>query len=98
VELLSDISAAPAPVDMEMAERMIKALKGYPLLSGFRGSAPADVASICEIVKNVSYLMAGFPAVEEIDLNPVKVFDQGKGSVVVDCKVFLRAGLLTKNK
>jgi acyl-CoA synthetase (NDP forming) len=98
VELLSDISAAPAPVDMEMAERMIKALKGYPLLSGFRGSAPADVASICEIVKNVSCLMAGFPAVEEIDLNPVKVFDQGKGSVVVDCKVFLRAGLLTKNK
>ena len=89
VELISDSCPSPAPVDMDLAERMIKSLKGYPLLSGFRSSPPADVKSLCRIIKGVSDLMAGFPAIEAIDLNPVKVLERGSGSVVVDCKIFL---------
>jgi hypothetical protein len=74
---------------MEMAERMVKSLKGYPLLDGYRGFPAADVESLCRIIKQVSDLMVAFPDISEIDLNPVRVLDMGKGSVVVDCKVFL---------
>lgn len=89
VELFSDINLAIAPIDLDMAKRMIKSLKGYKLLEGYRGSPPADVDSLCGILKRVSDLMVCFPAISEIDLNPVKVLDQGEGSMVIDCKVFL---------
>ena len=91
VELLSDVIQAPAPVDVDMAERMIRSLKGYPLLSGFRGSLPADVPALCHVIKAISDLMYGFPVIEEIDLNPVKVFERGQGTTVVDCKIFLKS-------
>jgi acetyltransferase len=89
VELFSDIHLALAPIDLDMARRMVESLKGYPLLKGYRGTVPADVNAVCKILKRVSDLMVLFPGVSEIDLNPIKVLDQGGGSVVIDCKVFL---------
>ena len=98
VEVFSDIRLSLAPVDRETARSMVEALKGYELLKGFRGSAPADVEALCGIVERVSVLMALFPAIDEIDLNPVKVLDQGQGAVVVDCKVFLaRPGMSSRS-
>jgi acyl-CoA synthetase (NDP forming) len=89
VELLADVCAAPAPVSPEMANRMTASLKSHDLLTGYRGKAPADVASLVDIIVKVSHLMATFPEIEEIDLNPVMVMDDGLGSVVVDCKMFI---------
>lgn len=91
VEFVSDIILALAPIDVGMARCMVESLKGYQLLKGYRGTPPADVDSLCEILKRVSDLMVNFPAINEIDLNPVKVLGQGEGSVVIDCKIFLKS-------
>jgi acyl-CoA synthetase (NDP forming) len=91
VEFVSDIILALAPIDVGMARCMVESLKGYQLLKGYRGTPPADVDSLCEILKRVSDLMVNFPAINGIDLNPVKVLGQGEGSVVIDCKIFLKS-------
>jgi acyl-CoA synthetase (NDP forming) len=96
VELWNDVCAAPAPVGPEMARRMIASLKSHPLLTGYRGSAPADVAALTEIIVKVSNLMVAFPEIEEIDLNPVMVMDQG--AVPVDCKIFLNKKAKTEGQ
>jgi acyl-CoA synthetase (NDP forming) len=89
VELFADFQLAVAPVDMTMAGHMIQSLRGYPLLQGYRGAPPMDIESIAMLIKHISDLMANFPSISEIDLNPVRVFPQGEGSLVIDCKVFL---------
>jgi acetate---CoA ligase (ADP-forming) len=90
VELFSDISIRLAPVDTNMARSMLETLKCYPLLKGYRGAPPADLDSLFNIIKQVSDLMVNFPAISEIDLNPVKVLNQGEGAVAVDCRVILK--------
>jgi len=67
---------------------MVESLRGYQLLKGYRGTLPADVDSLCEILKRTSDAMVNFPVISEIDFNPVKVLAQGEGSVVIDCKLF----------
>ncbi|MGV8057320.1 MAG: acetate--CoA ligase family protein [Smithellaceae bacterium] len=89
VEIFSDVKLAVAPIDMETAQQMVQSLKGFPLLQGYRGMPPADIDSLCAIVKGVSDLMVHFPLIGEIDLNPVRVFGPGESSAVLDCKFFL---------
>ncbi len=89
VELFADFQLAVAPVDMTTARHMIQSLKGYPLLKGYRGGAPLDIDFLSKIIQRISDLMANFPSIREIDLNPVRVFPQGEGALVIDCKVFL---------
>lgn len=89
VELFADFQLAVAPIDTTMARHMIQTLWGYPLLHGYRGASPMDIDSLCTILKHISDLMAVFPSISEIDLNPVKVLPAGEGSLVIDCKVFL---------
>jgi acyl-CoA synthetase (NDP forming) len=89
VELFADFQLVVAPVDKTMAGRMIQSLRGYPLLQGYRGASPMDIDSLSMLLKHISDLMVNFPSISEIDLNPVRVFTQGEGSLVIDCKVFL---------
>ncbi|MBI5180912.1 MAG: acetate--CoA ligase family protein, partial [Nitrospirae bacterium] len=87
VELLKDVSFGIAPVNMDEAMEMIKQIKGYPLLTGFRGSLPVDIDAIAKALITISELLNGVNDISEIDLNPVIVYPQGL--VVVDAKVLL---------
>ena len=71
VEVLKDVVFEIAPVEMPEAERMIKSIKGYPLLAGARGSKPAHLKSLIDIVVGISRLSLELPEIKEIDLNPV---------------------------
>jgi succinyl-CoA synthetase beta subunit len=72
VELIKDSAAELAPVTREQAGAMLKRLKGYPLLTGFRGSEPVDIAAIEKIIVAVSELAADHAAeIAEIDVNPI---------------------------
>ncbi|MDF7774773.1 acetate--CoA ligase family protein [Sphingomonas sp. AOB5] len=72
VELIKDSAAELAPVTHEQASAMLKRLKGYPLLTGFRGSDPVDIDAIERIIVAVSELAADHPAdIAEIDVNPI---------------------------
>lgn len=87
VELLKDVSFGIAPINMDEAMEMIKQIKGYPLLTGFRGSLPVDIDAIAKTLITISGLLNGVNDISEIDLNPVIVYPQGL--VVVDSKVLL---------
>jgi acyl-CoA synthetase (NDP forming) len=69
-ELLGDVVFAPAPVDEAGARAMIDRLGGRPLLDGFRGSDPADVAELARIVSLVSRGLVG-SGLHEVEINPL---------------------------
>ena len=72
VELLQDSAAELAPVTREQAEAMLARLKGYKLLTGFRGSEPVDIDAIEKIIVAVSELAADHAGtIAEIDVNPI---------------------------
>ncbi len=84
VELFKDVSFGLAPLSEEDAVRLVREVKGYILLAGFRGKPPADVGILSSIIVRVSKLMAT-GLIEEIDLNPVSVYP--KGAMVLDAKM-----------
>ena len=85
VELLEDVTFALAPVDAEEAIRMIEGLQGFPLLCGYRNLPSADIAALANVISGVSRLIATYPEIGEIDLNPVMA--TGSDAVAVDWKI-----------
>lgn len=87
-ELFKDVVYRPAPVSTDEAADMLLALKGAPLLNGFRGARKADVSAAAILIAQVSQLAAQLkPDVAEIELNPVLVHAAGEGVTVVDALV-----------
>ena len=87
VELFKDVSFRIAPFDHEVALDMIAETKGYRALQGMRGENPKDIASLAELLVRVSQLAARYPQIREIDLNPIRVYDQGYS--VLDARILL---------
>ena len=89
VELLRDISLRITPLtDLDAAE-MLRSLKTWPLFTGYRGAAPLDVEALEDLVLRVSAMVEDLPHIAELDLNPVLVYEAGKGCSVVDARVRL---------
>jgi acyl-CoA synthetase (NDP forming) len=86
VEALKDVSFRVIPVTERDAQEMMEEIKGYKLLQGYRGCS-ADLASLREILLKVSGLVTTYPAIKEVDLNPV--FAYPEGSLVVDARMIL---------
>jgi len=87
VELLKDVSFRIVPLEREDAQEMIREIKGYPLLEGYRGSEPVDVSILEEILLRVSAFVDNNPDIKELDLNPI--FAYKDGAVAVDARVIL---------
>jgi acetyl coenzyme A synthetase (ADP forming)-like protein len=85
VELLRDVSVRLAPLTTADAAEMVRELKSYPLLTGFRGGAPRDVAALEDALLRVGALAEDLPQIAELDCNPLLVLDEG--AVVVDARV-----------
>ncbi|MFH1821148.1 MAG: acetate--CoA ligase family protein [Methanobacteriota archaeon] len=89
VEVLKDISFRLAPLSEEDARNMIQEIKGYPVLAGLRGTPPADIDAIVNLIQKVGQLAFEFPEISELDINPVFVFNKGKGVIAVDARIVL---------
>lgn len=89
VELLKDVSFAMPPITDQDAARMIGKLRARKLLEGFRGQPAADKAALIDTLMKISALVEVVPEIRELDLNPVKVLEPGKGAVVVDGRLSL---------
>jgi len=70
-ELFMDKSLGFPPLNETLALRMIKNLKIYPLLKGYRGSEPKAIDKLIEIMIRMSYLAADYPEIAELDINPL---------------------------
>ncbi len=91
-ELLRDVAVRVAPLTDRDAEEMVREIRGFPLLDGFRGAPKANVASVIDLVHRVSRLATEQEEVAELDLNPVVVFPGTTPCVAVDARVRLQAG------
>ncbi len=89
IELFKDVSMRLAPLTVNEAWDMVQSLASYPLLEGSRGNPPLDTEALVELIMRVSDLITGIKYIEEIDLNPVFIYEDGKGSTVVDCRIFI---------
>jgi len=87
VEVLKDVSFRIVPLTKRDAGEMIREIKGYPLLEGYRGQEPVDVSNLEELLLKVSDFVEQNPEVKELDLNPV--FAYSDGAVAVDARLIL---------
>jgi acyl-CoA synthetase (NDP forming) len=85
VELLGDVNVRLTPLAREEAGDMIRGLKTYPLLSGFRGQPPADVAALEDALVRLSALAEDLPEIAELDCNPIIVHEHG--ATIVDARI-----------
>ncbi len=93
-ELLKDIAVRITPITPGEAQRMVRSLKTFPLLDGYRGAPMTDIAALQDVLLRVSALVEAHPAVAEMDLNPVIV--HSSGAVAVDARIRLEAGAARK--
>jgi acyl-CoA synthetase (NDP forming) len=87
VEVLEDVAFRIVPIEPRDARHMVREIKGYKLLEGYRGSPPADVAALESLLLKVSEFVDAHPEVAELDLNPV--FAYPDGAVAVDARIVL---------
>lgn len=86
-ELLHDVRLLPHDLTHEAIVAELRALKSGALLDGYRGSPALDVDAVADIIEAVGRLLAGTPAIREIDLNPVVVYPKGQGAVALDALI-----------
>lgn len=89
VEILKDVSFRIVPLLKKDAREMIRDIKGYPVLEGYRGQPASDVAALEDMILKVSDFVERNPAIKELDLNPV--FAYKDGAIAVDARIVLEA-------
>ena len=89
VELLGDVAVRLAPLTRSDAHDLVRSLRAYPVLDGYRGAPKADVAALEDVLLRISALAAAHPEVVEVDCDPLLV--AGSGAVAVDARVRVRA-------
>lgn len=85
VEVLKDVSFRIVPLELRDARQMIREIKGFPVLTGFRGQEPADLGALEQLLLRLSELVEAHPEIKELDLNPV--FACADGAIAVDARI-----------
>jgi acyl-CoA synthetase (NDP forming) len=92
VEVLNDKALRLLPVDEEEAETMLKELKGYRVLEGTRGQQRRDIPALVRAITGLSSLYLDHRTLlEDLEINPLIVREQGKGVAAVDVRVIRQA-------
>ncbi|MBA7478216.1 MAG: acetyl-CoA synthetase [Dehalococcoidia bacterium] len=87
VEILKDISFRIVPLTMRDANEMIREIKGYPVLEGYRGQEPANIAVLEQMLLKVSEFVESKPEIKELDINPI--FAYSDSALAIDARVIL---------
>jgi acyl-CoA synthetase (NDP forming) len=85
VEVLKDVSFRVTPVNKLDVSEMIKEIKGYKILTGYRNQPAVDIPALEEMLLKVSKLVEGHPEIQELDLNPVLAYPDG--AIAVDARI-----------
>ena len=88
VELMKDVSFRIAPITRFDATEMIKEIKGFPLLDGFRGKPKVNIDKIVDVLMAISAFVLEYPEVDQMDLNPVFVYEDSV--LAVDARIILK--------
>jgi acetate---CoA ligase (ADP-forming) len=90
VEILEDVRFRITPLTDKDAHSMVRGIRGYRLLSGYRGHAPADVGAIENVLLRLSRMVEEIPEIAELDLNPLVALPPGQGCLVLDARIQVR--------
>ena len=93
-EVLGDHALELPPLNDTLAHRMLRSLRIWPLLAGYRGRQGIDVDALIEVVMRFSYLVAEHPELEEIEINPL--FASAEGVVALDARALVDRALLAR--
>jgi len=89
VEALEDVSFRLAPIREYSAMMMINKTRTHKILEGFRGGPVYDMDCIADCLKRLSQLVVDFEEIQELDINPLLVYEKGKGCKIVDARIIL---------
>ncbi len=89
VEALEDVSFRLAPIRELSAMAMITKTKTHKILEGFRGGPAYDIEAIADCLKRLSQLVVDFEEIRELDINPLLVYEKGKGCKIVDARIII---------
>jgi acyl-CoA synthetase (NDP forming) len=89
VEALKDVTFRVAPFSRREAKEMINEIRSIQLLRGVRGEPPVDMDAIVDTLLRMSQLVTEFPEIVEFDINPLIVYETGRGVVGVDMRLVL---------
>lgn len=91
VELIRDVTFGLAPLDAHAAATMLRRVRAARLLEGARGLPPADMAGVEDSLVRLSWLVADFPRIIEVDVNPLIAGPAARGNAVADVRIRLSA-------
>jgi acyl-CoA synthetase (NDP forming) len=87
VELLKDITLRVLPIDTDEIRKMIREIKAYSLIKGYRDEPPKDEEGLAEIIESISRLFYENPHLIEFDINPLILYE--KGACAVDARLIV---------
>lgn len=87
VEILGDVQFRLTPLTDRDATEIIRRIKGYQLLTGYRGQPAVDSKTIQDVLLRISHLVETIPEISEIDLNPIFALPEGQGCKIVDARI-----------
>jgi acetyltransferase len=89
VEVYKDVVFRLSPMGRNVARRMVRAIKGYPILKGLRGEKPSDIETIEKHIVSLKAMADNHPMIKELDINPLFVHEEGEGTTVADILIRL---------
>lgn len=89
VEILNEVSVRVAPVARWEAREMIEELRGAQILKGARGDQASDIEAVVDALLRLAQLLQDFPEIQEVDINPLRVFYEGEGCRALDARMLL---------
>jgi acetyltransferase len=92
VEVMKDVSFRALPLSRQETMDMLKELKSYPLLLGVRGEEKKDVDAVIDMLLRVGALLLHSDQITDIEINPLVVYEHGRGGIAVDARVLLTQG------
>lgn len=87
VEVFDDVSFRIVPITKRDALEMVKEIKAYKILKGYRGKKPANIKSLVDILMKTSNMLEQNPEIKELDINPI--FPLPKKAVAVDARIII---------
>jgi len=89
VEVFKDIASVICPAKKEIIAEKLQNLRSVKILTGLRGKETGDIDAFIDLTFKISQLLADFPSIKELDINPVRVFPTGRGAIALDARMRL---------
>jgi acetyltransferase len=89
VEVFEEVALRVAPIGRREALAMIEDLRGAPILLGARGHKRSDIDAVVDTILRLSQLLCDFPEIQEVDVNPLRVFHEPDGCQALDARIIL---------